>query len=429
MDHTALKSIFKHNQAERTLKVGKSVAVLALIFILFFTYFDYYHLDLQGTLPWRVISFFGFSVFLAASFFIKEDDTILNLYAMAIGSAIIMMLGIAFQIFTDDSTSELQRVSVTVGNLTIWFVLGLVTIGIRSMMPYIGGILLLIFIIALFQFGAHSWGYTASIVMIAAFSIIMMQSQERGEFEKFTYLHRLERNEKELLVQKRELELMNEELVSFNYSISHDLRTPLRAANSFSQLMVRDIQREEYKSVNEYAGFISSNLKKMHQLLEDLLNLSQIGKKKLIFKHIDVEKEVKELWPNLIREETKNPKLVTRSLPKIKADPGLIEQVLINLLANAIKYSRNVDTPTVEVGGYEQDHFQIIYVKDNGCGFNEKFKDKLFQVFKRLHTDEEYEGTGVGLAIVKRIVNYHGGDVWGESKINEGATFYFSVPK
>ncbi len=429
MDQKALKVIFKENQAEKTLKIGRSVAALAMVFIFFFTYFDYFQLKLQNTLPWRGFSFFCFLLFFLASYFIKKDRDIISFYSLAIGSSIAMMLGIAFQIFTTPESTDIQRVSITVGNLSIWFILALVTIGIRRLMPYIGGVLFLIFLTALSQSDGDSWGYTWTIVMIAAFSITMMLSQERNEFEKFTYMHRLEESEKELLLQKRELELMNEELVSFNYSISHDLRTPLRAANSFSQLMVRDIKKEQYKSVNEYADYISSNLKKMHQLLEDLLNLSQIGKKKLIFKPINIQDEVKLIWGNLIREEHKKPKLVLQRLPIIMGDPVLIEQVLINLLANAVKYSRNADSPIIEVGSYEQPNFQVFYVKDNGCGFNEKFKDKLFQVFKRLHTDEEYEGTGIGLAIVKRIVNYHGGEVWGESKNNEGATFYFSLPK
>lgn len=402
---------------------------MALVFILFFSYFDYFQLGLENTIPWRIVAFVGYLVFFVASFYINKEKTILNLYAFASATAIIMMLGIAYQIFTTEDSTNIQRVSITVGNLSIWFILALVTVGIRPMMPYIGSVLFLIFLGALFMTNAHSWGYTSSIVMIAAFSIGMMWSQERSDYEKFTFMYKLEENEKELLSQKRELELMNEELVSFNYSISHDLRTPLRAANSFSQLLVRDVKKQEYKSIEEYASYISSNLKKMHQLLEDLLNLSQIGKKKLTLKKIKTTEKVEQLWKDLtINEETK-PKLVLYPLPKLKADPGLLEQVFINLFSNAIKYSRNSSEPLVEVGSFAQGNNFVIYVKDNGAGFDEKYKDKLFQVFKRLHTDNEFEGTGVGLAIVKRIINHHGGEVWGESKEKTGATFYFSLPK
>ena len=165
----------------------------------------------------------------------------------------------------------------------------------------------------------------------------------------------------------------------------------------------------------------------MGSLIDDLLSFSRTGRQELIKTNVDSNKLVtdviEELDPNRNKIEW-----ILHSLPTIKADANTLKQVWINLVSNAVKYSENVNNPRIEIGSIHRNESVTFFVKDNGVGFDEKYKDKLFKVFQRLHTSEEFEGTGIGLAIVDKIISKHGGEVWVEAELNKGATFYFSLP-
>ncbi|MFN8300416.1 MAG: ATP-binding protein [Chitinophagales bacterium] len=223
----------------------------------------------------------------------------------------------------------------------------------------------------------------------------------------------------------RELELVNTELEAFSYSIAHDLRAPLRAINGCSKI-VSDLLRDKIDRETEHLlDAIAHNSSSMGVLIDDLLTFSRMGKQEMKKRQIDLNELVKEVLANVLRDKTVKP--VVYPLPSIKGDASMMRQVYINLIGNAVKYSSKKDNPIIEIGVEEKEGKPVFYVRDNGAGFDMRYYNKLFGVFQRLHGAGDFEGTGVGLALVKRIVTRHGGDVWAEGKVNEGATFYFTL--
>jgi PAS domain S-box-containing protein len=235
--------------------------------------------------------------------------------------------------------------------------------------------------------------------------------------------------EERVLLRTTELEKSVQEMESFAYSVSHDLRSPLRAIDGFSQILV-----DEYSDKFDQEGWrvlnvIRENTKKMDQLISDLLALSRISRVEFSASSIDMSSLVN----TVIQEFTTNKvisadTIIVKELLPVMGDHNLLRQVWINLIDNAIKYSRNHPDSKVEIGSYREDKSNVFYVRDEGVGFNPAYSHKLFGVFQRLHKASEFEGSGVGLAIVQRIIIRHHGKVWAESKPGNGATFYFSLP-
>jgi PAS domain S-box-containing protein len=246
--------------------------------------------------------------------------------------------------------------------------------------------------------------------------------QKEADFEIKQLNLNLERN-------VAQLQLTNKELESFSYSVSHDLRAPLRSINGYAQM----IQDDHAQSFNDEAkrmfNVIRKNATKMGTLIDDLLAFSRMGRKEITRVPIDFNKLVEPIIADLKQTAPAGITITVHPLPNTQGDPALLSQVYINLISNAIKYSSKKQTPAVELGAEERDDEFVYYVKDNGAGFDMQYAHKLFGVFQRLHGSEEFEGTGVGLAIVQRIIVKHGGKVWAEGKLDEGATFYFSLPK
>ena len=240
----------------------------------------------------------------------------------------------------------------------------------------------------------------------------------------------LEEKVNEVTERTRQLEAANEELGAFSYSVSHDLRAPLRAVNGYTSILL-----EEFGSAlpAEGLGFlkrVKENGDHMGHLIDDLLAFSRLGRQALRVQRVHtrgiVDRALAQLAPAI---EGRHVDLVIADLPDCDSDPALLEQVFVNLLGNAFKYSRKQEAARVEVGVKhgESDTTPVYFVKDNGAGFDMQYADKLFGVFQRLHRNQDFEGTGVGLAIVQRIVSRHGGRVWAEGKVNQGATFYFTL--
>ena len=226
-----------------------------------------------------------------------------------------------------------------------------------------------------------------------------------------------------------QLEAANRELEAFSYSISHDLRTPLRAIDGFSHILLEDHAGKLDDEGRRLLGVVRQNTSRMAQLIDDMLNFSRTGRVELSFSGIDMENMARTVFKEL-RTSAGGSKvqLEIEQLPPAKGDSAMMRQVFVNLLSNAIKFSRAKETPVIRVGATPKEAETIYFVKDNGVGFNMQYADKLFGVFQRLHNVNEFEGTGIGLAIVKRIIARHGGRVWAEGKINEGATIYFALP-
>ncbi len=220
----------------------------------------------------------------------------------------------------------------------------------------------------------------------------------------------------------------NKELEDFGYSVSHDLRSPLRAIAGFTQMILDENEKVFNPETRRKFGIIQDNAQKMGRLIDDLLRLSRLGRTGMNRSKLDMGSLVREALAGIQMAEPDR-EFVSEigDLPAAHADIAMIRQLLVNLLSNAVKFTRNKEGAQIEVDSFERSGERIYYVKDNGAGFDMKYYNKLFGVFQRLVNDSQFEGTGVGLAIVERIVQRHGGRVWAEGKLEEGATFYFTL--
>ena len=264
------------------------------------------------------------------------------------------------------------------------------------------------------------------------FAVVVSDITERKKYEleiqNFNLV--LENKVKE---RTSELENANRELESFSYSISHDLRAPLRSIHGFSQIILEEYSDNLDPEVIHYFELIRKNATMMGSLVDDLLNFARLGRQPLNKLKVNSSSIVQEVIDSLKTEiNQRKIRIDKKELPECEADPSLLRQIFINLISNSIKFSRKQKDPVIEIGhvnkvienGLMHSYF---YIKDNGVGFDMKFYDKLFGVFQRLHRAEDYEGTGVGLAIVERIIKKHGGNIWAESVVGEGTTFFFTL--
>jgi len=237
----------------------------------------------------------------------------------------------------------------------------------------------------------------------------------------------LEKRSQQLADSNRQLMNANRELEAFTYSVSHDLRTPLRAVASYSQLAMDEAQIQSAPQVRDFLIRIQKNASRMAQLIDDLLAFSRIDAHELERSEFSAEELVHSVWDHLIEQKAGKAELELKVLPPMNADRALIEQAFVNLLSNALKYTRPKENPRVTVDAQTRDGQTIYRVVDNGVGFDMRYYSKLFGVFQRLHTEQDFEGTGIGLAIVQRVIARHGGKIWAESEIGKGATFYFTL--
>jgi len=266
---------------------------------------------------------------------------------------------------------------------------------------------------------------------ILSFYLIYKAIIETGLVKPYNLLFRnLNLSEEALRKRTAELEFANRELESFSYSVSHDLKAPVRAIGGFARILASEYAGKLDSEGLRLLQIIRTNTDLMSALIDDLLALARLGrvqiKKSLVNMTVITNQVVTQL-----RADTPNRDLhlTIGDLPPALGDHSLLYQVMVNLLTNAVKFTKSRPSAIIEVGGRIEDQENIYYVKDNGAGFDARFIGNLFRPFQRLHRSEEFEGTGVGLALVKRIIQRHGGRVWAEGKVDEGATFYFSLPK
>jgi PAS domain S-box-containing protein len=231
-------------------------------------------------------------------------------------------------------------------------------------------------------------------------------------------------------LESRNLELAasNKELEAFTYSVAHDLRAPLRHVQAFSKILTEELGPQISDSAREYLQDIVNSTQDMGRMVDDLLNLARIGRQDVVLQVTSLNGLIDEVRRDLKHEiGDRNIHWQIGSLPYVDCDPGLMKQALSNLLSNAVKYTRPRSPAVIEVGPAAPNGQTAIFVRDNGVGFNMKYADKLFGVFQRLHRREDFEGTGVGLATVQRIIHKHGGRIWVEAELDKGATFFFTL--
>jgi signal transduction histidine kinase len=225
-----------------------------------------------------------------------------------------------------------------------------------------------------------------------------------------------------------QLEAANKELEAFSYSVSHDLRAPLRHIRGFAELLAKSGSGLSEQG-KRYIGLITDSAQQMNQLIDDLLDFSRNSRREIQQGKVDLEDLIEKILRDA-QPEMANRKIVWKKspLPAVQGDVSLLRQVFSNLILNAVKYSRTREIAEIEIGcAGKADNEVVIFVRDNGVGFDMKYADKLFGVFQRLHAADEFEGTGIGLANVRRIVERHGGRAWAEAKVNEGATFFVAL--
>jgi two-component system sensor histidine kinase/response regulator len=225
-----------------------------------------------------------------------------------------------------------------------------------------------------------------------------------------------------------QLGLANKDLEAFSYSVSHDLRAPLRHIDGFARILITDHSLELSPAAQQHLNYIHEGTQKMGRMIGDLLNLARLDRRSMAFETTPLRPLVDSVVQDL-KAETAEREIEWRvgSLSTVQCDPGLLRQVFANLLSNAVKYTRPRERAVIEIGESTLQGQTVFFVRDNGAGFNPRYADKLFGAFQRLHTEEEFEGTGIGLATVERIIRKHGGRVWAEAETDKGATFYFTL--
>ena len=240
---------------------------------------------------------------------------------------------------------------------------------------------------------------------------------------------RVRERTEELEAKTKELEASVAELESFAYSVSHDLRAPLRAMDGFSRILLDELGDELPEDKKEYLHFIRKNAQGMQELVDGLLSFSRLGRaalrREFLSPAILVRQALSDIGPQM---EDSDVEVLIGDLPPCYADPTLLKQVFVNLISNAVKFSGRVPGGKVAVGAERQGDQVVYFVRDNGVGFDMAYADKIFGVFQRLHRAEDYEGTGIGLALASRVIDRHGGRIWCESELGNGATFLFTLP-
>jgi signal transduction histidine kinase len=240
----------------------------------------------------------------------------------------------------------------------------------------------------------------------------------------------LNESQEELRSLNARLDNANKELESFSYSVSHDLRAPLRHIDGYLGLLEKHVADKLDDKGKGFLKVISESAKQMGRLIDDLLAFSHMSRAEMMQREVDMERLVQETI-RALQPETQGRQInwSIAALPSVPADLAMMRQVLVNLLANAVKYTRTREVAEIEIGAQDAGDEIIYFVRDNGVGFDMQYVDKLFGVFQRLHRAEDFEGTGIGLANVRRIITRHNGRTWAEAELDKGATFYFSIPQ
>jgi len=288
---------------------------------------------------------------------------------------------------------------------------------------------------AMLNAGRFDFGFYAGRIyglLASSFVLIVLLFDNSVLYGRLIEAHDNERRERQEVVEKtRELVAVNKELDAFSYSVSHDLRAPLRAVDGYTRMLEEDYGPTLDAEGKRLLGVVRASARQMGQLIDDLLAFSRVGREPVKRRPVQLEDLVHSVIGELRRDQgDREIEFLVGNLGIVEGDSPLLKQALTNLLGNAIKFTGDRHPAVIEVGCQPQqapEQPPIYYVKDNGAGFDMKYYDKLFGVFQRLHSAKEFPGTGVGLAIVNRVIGRHGGKVWAEARENEGATFYFTL--
>jgi two-component system sensor histidine kinase/response regulator len=277
----------------------------------------------------------------------------------------------------------------------------------------------------------HRKGYEAGAVDFLAqpFTPEVFLAKIKVFLDLFRQRHALETLIEQLNFANQQLALTNQELETFSYSISHDLRAPLRVIDGFSQMLANSLGDEINDDARRYLDTLRDNARQMNELIDDLLQFSRLAFEPLASRTIKMKDLAQYVLDDfLATQPERKVEISLADLPAAWGDPVLLKQVFFNLLDNAYKFTRKCEVTQIEIGFFLRDGQNAYFIRDNGVGFDMKYAEKLFGVFQRLHPANEFEGTGIGLANVRRIILRHGGKVWADASVGQGATFYFTLP-
>jgi light-regulated signal transduction histidine kinase (bacteriophytochrome) len=226
-----------------------------------------------------------------------------------------------------------------------------------------------------------------------------------------------------------ELDQTRDQMRSFSYSVSHDLRAPLRAIEGFGRILLEDYAEKMDEEGKRFLNNVLTNAQVMTTLIDDLLVFHRVGEKQLSKSPVDMNQLTQDILDVVLKSAPTKPEVKLPPLPTINADMAQVRVAWEQLISNAVKFTKRESKPVIEFGSSQKDGEQIFWVRDNGVGFEMQYADKLFQIFQKLQRDADFEGNGIGLALVKRVAEKHGGRAWAEAKPNEGATFYLALPR
>jgi signal transduction histidine kinase len=268
----------------------------------------------------------------------------------------------------------------------------------------------------------------AAYALIGFFSCVLAYLIIRFVTDRRQAENEIQNLNRDLTQRSLEAEAANKELEAFSYSVSHDLRAPLRAIDGFSRILLDEHALSLSAEERRLLSLVRENALNMGQLIDDLLAFSRLSRQPLKKQNVGMGSLARQVYEELKTQQNgRRVEISFADLPDCQGDPTLLKQVFVNLLSNALKYTRKCDLTRIELGCDRESGEAAFFIKDNGAGFDMRYADKLFRVFQRLHRAEDYEGTGVGLAIVQRVIHRHGGRVWAQGELNKGATFYFTV--
>ena len=283
---------------------------------------------------------------------------------------------------------------------------------------------------AVFNGGRYDLGFYEGRLyglLAACFVLVVLLAENGRLYARLLAAYTGERRERQRVQEKTaELAAANRDLDAFSYSVSHDLRAPLRAVAGYAEILEEDFGKSLGDEGRKMLTVVREGARRMGRMIDDLLEFSRLGRQEPDQAPVDMTLLAREAW-DALASKAPHARLRLGELPQARADPSLIRHVWANLVDNALKYSRKRPDPLIEVGARTEAGQAVYWVRDNGAGFDMRYASQLFGVFKRLHSPQEFPGTGVGLAIVKRIISRHGGRIWAESRPGQGATFYFSL--
>ncbi|NHJ87841.1 MAG: hypothetical protein FK734_20430 [Asgard group archaeon] len=416
--HTIL--IFRQNNI-LFIYLGNAVLLIALLLVVITTYIDYYKLMISSQKGTKVTK--------------HEKIIFIGAIVPSIISGIIALILLWRYEFLDILQSILICMIVLLIPLTV-FVLRIyikkktITQLFMFFVFFAGAVTALSTIFVLY----FNWGDAMNIAFNFIFITLIMTTglaapiEQRIKDSEDQYRALSEHLEEKVIERTKELKNVNEELEAFSYSVSHDLRAPLRRVIGFSQTLDADFSNLLKEEGKDHLQRIIKNSNRMNELIDDLLNLSRVSRDDMIIVDVDLSKLATEVIEELISQYPKHKfdYQIEENLIA-KCDLKLMRIVLENLIGNAVKFSIKKDHPKITIGKIQEHERTIFFVQDSGIGFDMKYYDRLFGLFQRLHCEDEYEGTGIGLVTVKRIIVRHNGQIWAASEVNKGATFFFTL--